>query len=107
MGTDAGYMRTVLYFGVLGLVLMCAVQFSLLYMGTGKREMAFFLSTVLLLLVFQYKGEAIMTPVSLSALMLLAAFDVRNRESGFLPELSLDYGGRQLTEQKWEGDFER
>ena len=90
MDTDAGYMRTVLYFGVPGLLLMCGLQFSLLYMGSEKKEILFYIFIVLLLLIFQYKGEAILTPISLASLSFLAALDIRAK--------LYDYSGDSLQD---------
>lgn len=114
MDTDAGYMRTILYFGILGLLLMCAVQFSLLFVGSGKKEVLFFLSIVLMMLIFQYKGEAIFTPVSLSALSLLAAFDLRNellidegRSSNVLLSNPLGFRNNQVRKVRATNDSRR
>lgn len=76
MNTDAGYMRTVLYFGIFGLILMCLTQFSILAVGGSWREKAFCLLAVIMLMVFQYKGEAILTPISLSSLIELVALEM-------------------------------
>lgn len=78
LGTDAGYMRPVLYFGVMGLALMCVVQFSIVYVNSNARNKVFFLFTLILLLILQYKGEAILTPVSLSTMLMLSAFEIRS-----------------------------
>ena len=71
MGTDAGYMRTVLYFGIPGLVLMFILQ-AFAIAPNNKRIIPMYICTLMLLLIFQYKGEALLTPILLSSVLLIS-----------------------------------
>lgn len=102
MGTDAGYMRTVLYFGILGFALMCITQFSILRVGGSWREKAFCLLAAIMLMVFQYKGEAILTPISLSSLIELAALEMSLFKCG----TALRVGHEQYGQWKIRGSQE-
>ena len=59
METDAGYMRQVLYFGVLGLTVLLVFQFMFFYYKQSKTTRIFSVSIFALLLILHYKGEVI------------------------------------------------
>lgn len=58
MNTDVGYMRVILYMGVVGFVLMLLLQISLMRINQGK-EILLKWMTLLCLLVLNLKGEVI------------------------------------------------
>lgn len=73
MHTDAGYMRNVLFFGLIGtsIVLYSQVIYSkLLYFVTG-RDFIFSMLTLILMLSLHYKGEIILHLVSVQSLFFL------------------------------------
>lgn len=75
MSTDAGYMRTVLFFGVPGLVLILMCQLCILRPSNGS---AFFSGVVFLLLcILEYKGEAVLLPMCLNSVIMLVQLDYR------------------------------
>lgn len=58
MNTDVGYMRVVLYMGVIGFVLMLLLQLSIMRIRKGEESLLKFV-TLLCLLVLNIKGEVI------------------------------------------------
>ena len=59
MNTDSGYMRPILYMGVVGFLLMIAMMFSMLKVRKGN-EKNLKISILLILFILNYKGEVVM-----------------------------------------------
>ena len=70
MNTDAGYMRVILYVGVLGLVLLMLLQSMYLYKGCGSSRFNRIV-IIAFLMVMQIKGEVIGFLIIVEAILLL------------------------------------
>lgn len=79
MNTDAGYMRTILYFGVPGLFLIMMCQLSIIRPVPNYRFSAIIF--FLLLLILEYKGEALLLPMCLNTVILLSQFEFHFAET--------------------------
>jgi len=69
MHTDAGYMRNILYFGIIGLLLLFILQINML---NWKREDRFFSTTILVyILVIHIKGDVLGYSTMIQNILLL------------------------------------
>lgn len=81
LGTDAGYMRTILFFGVFGLLLIFLCEIAILLPNTEKKSKVFSGFVFILLCVLQYKGEALITPLCLGSMIGLVQINFHLKDS--------------------------
>ena len=70
MNTDAGFMRNILYFGMLGFLLLLALQILYFYMGNGSKRINRWI-ILGFLLIMHIKGEVIGFLIIVEAILLL------------------------------------
>ena len=83
MGTDAGYMRTVLYFGIFGLVLLGVLQHFILNIRKPEKPLYYFLW--IFLLIVQVKGDVLGYAIMTQSLLLLFALQSNDEEEATPP----------------------
>ena len=82
MDTDVGYLRGLLYFGILGFIILCIYQWYIIKIpGKNRRKVCLVLCIYLTLFIFELKGEVIGILIMLQALLVLvreSLIDQRN-----------------------------
>ncbi|MPS38830.1 hypothetical protein D8S93_09310 [Vibrio sp. VGrn 2] len=78
MHTDSGYMRFLLFGGVLYLILTMLVAF---YMACLTRSYNYFFSVTLLIFVFHIKGVVLINNAVIMSFMILTAFYIHNQKT--------------------------
>jgi hypothetical protein len=77
MTTDSGYMRVILFMGVVGILLLILMQF-LLFIGIKGNEKKLVWAIFIYSLVTQVKGDVIMFAIITTSVMTLYAMTARN-----------------------------
>lgn len=76
MSTDGGYMRNILFFGVVGLVYVVSSQIYIHYRMCGKAisngRGLLFIATTVVVFILHYKGDTMMHLVSVQTLLITA-----------------------------------
>ena len=82
MNTDVGYLRGILYFGILGLLFLIYYQWQLLKVDSQHRKTQLFLFSIFfLVLIYELKGEVAGVLIMFQALILLIREAVQYKES--------------------------
>lgn len=82
MGTDAGYMRPILYLGIFGLLLMGVLQHFILNVRKPEKPLYYFLWVYLL--IVQVKGDVLGYAIMTQSLLLLFALQSNEEEEPIL-----------------------
>lgn len=78
MNTDVGYLRKVLYFGIIGFILSYIFQLCIFGKVENKKELALLMS---LLLVLELKGEIIGLNIIVNSILVLYSAQSRDKRS--------------------------
>lgn len=93
MSTDSGYMRPILYAGVIALILLLLLQIQIVNFGKmQKKDKKLFYAIMLLILVLQIKGEVMGFAIVFNNIALLFSLSFTNSNVEVIDKTSLNRG---------------